>query len=200
MRSTISTVGCVWFLSEYNLTILVVSLEDAVHHVFAFVLNGKVTDQLLRRDELWILDQEVGLTLGKLLISSAVGGQVLTWRLDGEGSGLNEVVLATHTGSSGISLLLILMLSQSLTFALRKYWRLRNVEDSQALFVCPYLQFGVTLVQVIAIPQIICFLFLYFVTCRLDLHNTTAEQDTRKILFGLLLFCRGPIHLISVWS
>ena len=89
-----------------------VPLENAVHHVFAFVLNGKVAHQLLRRDELWILDQEVGLALRKLMVSSGVGGQVLTWRLDGEGSGLNEIILAAHTGSSSISLLLVLMLAQ----------------------------------------------------------------------------------------
>ena len=152
-----------------------VSLENAVHHVFAFVLNGKVTHQLLRRDELRILDQEVGLALRKLVVSSGVGGQVLTWRLDGEGSGLNEIVLATHTDSSGISLLLVLVLPQSLTFALRQYWRLCNMENSQALIVYPYFQFGTTLVQVVVIPQIICFLFLYFVTCRLDLHYTTTK-------------------------
>jgi len=151
-----------------------VSLEDAVHHVLAFVLNSKIADQLLWRDELWIFHQEVGLTLGKLLVSSGVGDQVLTWRLDGEGSGLDEVILAADTGCSGVSLLLVLERSQSLTFVLRKYWRLSNVKDSQALVVCPDLQFGTTLVQVV-ITQILSFLFLYFVACRLDLHRTTAK-------------------------
>ena len=58
---------------------------------------------------------------------------------------------------------------------LRKYWRLGNVKDAQALFVGPDLQFGPALVQVGVIAQILCFLFLYFVACRLDLHRPTAK-------------------------
>lgn len=152
-----------------------VSLEDAVHHVLAFVLNSKIADQLLWRDELWVFHREVGLALRELLVSSGVGDQVLTWRLDGEGSGLDEVVLTTDTGCCSVPLLLVRQRSQSLAFVLRQYWRLSNVKDPQALVVCPNLQFATTLVQVCVIPQILSFLFLYLVACRLDLHRTTAK-------------------------
>ena len=87
--TSICTIGGVRLLSEDNLSILVVSLEDAVDHILAFVLNCKITDQLLWCDELWIFCQVVGLTIGKLLVSSGIRYQVLTWRLDCEGSGLN---------------------------------------------------------------------------------------------------------------
>lgn len=109
--SSISTVGRIRFLSEDNLSILVMSLEDTVHHVFAFVLNSKITDQLLGRDELWIFHQVVCLTVRKLLLCSGIGDQVLTWSLDGECSRLDEVALPDHTGRSGVSLLQVLRLS-----------------------------------------------------------------------------------------
>ena len=49
------------------------------------------------------------------------------------------------------------------------------MKDAQTLFVGPDLQFGTALVQVGVITQILCFLFLYFVACRLDLHRTAAK-------------------------
>lgn len=152
-----------------------VSLKDAVYHVLAFVLNSKVADELLRRNKLWIFHCQVGLAFRKLLVSSDVRDQVLTRRLDGEGPGLNGVALAADARCTCISLLLVLDRSKSLTLVLRKYWRLSDMKNSQAFIICPNLQFSTTLVQVGVITQILSFLFLYFVACRLDLHRTSAK-------------------------
>ena len=107
LGSTVCTIGRVRFLSEDNLSVLVVSLKDAVHHVLAFVLHSEITDQLLWSDELGIF-YHVALTIRKPLLCPGIGDQVLTWRLDGESSRLDKVARATHTNGSGISLLLVL--------------------------------------------------------------------------------------------